>query len=270
MTAKRYKRASKILTFFKYNYKISPPYRVLVDGTFCMAALSNKINLREQLPKYLDGEVEIVTTKCVLEELKQIGSAVYGALAICKQFTVDVCPHTTCRPAGECLAHLARRATKGTKYLIGTQDDELTEKLRKIVGTPILYIKYNSILIDRVSQDSKLAAEGAKSEIDRVKELKKEILGETQVVKRKKKKVKGKNPLSCKKKIVKKTVPVPTGNRTSAGKRKRNKKKDGGNHSSSPPVGSTSVTGTTSRSFYLFLAAHCSSPLLEILSCCWK
>lgn len=44
-------------------------FRVLVDGTFCNAALANKINLREQLPKYLGGDVEIATTKCVLAEL---------------------------------------------------------------------------------------------------------------------------------------------------------------------------------------------------------
>ncbi|KAK6044400.1 hypothetical protein COOONC_18095, partial [Cooperia oncophora] len=50
-----------------------------------------------------------------------LGSPVYGALVIARQFEVDVCPHTPTRPAAECLAHLARRATKGkTKYVIAT------------------------------------------------------------------------------------------------------------------------------------------------------
>ncbi|KHJ90746.1 hypothetical protein OESDEN_09401 [Oesophagostomum dentatum] len=129
MKVKRIKRANRILTFFKYNYKIAPPFRVLVDGTFCNAALANKINLREQLPKYLGGDVEIVTTKCVLAELEQVmssfseglGPAVYGALVICRQFTVDMCPHMPHRSPTECLAHLARRATKGhTKYIVAT------------------------------------------------------------------------------------------------------------------------------------------------------
>lgn len=33
-------------------------------------------------------EVEMCVTKCVLHELEQLGSALYGALHICKQFTV--------------------------------------------------------------------------------------------------------------------------------------------------------------------------------------
>lgn len=33
-----------------------------VDGTFCQAALQNKINIKEQLPKYLDAEIQL----CIL------------------------------------------------------------------------------------------------------------------------------------------------------------------------------------------------------------
>ncbi|VDO65196.1 unnamed protein product [Heligmosomoides polygyrus] len=225
MKVKRIKRANRILTFFKYNYKIVPPFRVLVDGTFCNAALANKINLREQLPKYLGGVVEIATTKCVLAELESLGSPVYGALLIAKQFTVDVCPHTPHRPAAECLAHLARRAAKGkTKYVVATNDDSLSEKLRNIAGTPILYIKYNAILLDRVSEAT---AETPKDEIEKIKAIKAAVLGEPEV-KKKKRKIKGANPLSCKrrKKAAEvSAVPARTGERTASGKRKRSKKK---------------------------------------------
>lgn len=205
MKVKRIKRANRILTFFKYNYNVVPPFRVLVDGTFCNAALANKINLREQLPKYLGGDVEIVTTKCVIEELKTLGASVYGALVICRQFVVDICPHVPCRAPAECLAHLARRAArKGARCIIATNDDCLAEKLRTIAGTPILYIKYNTILLDRVSQTSKDAAEAPKSDLDNLKVVKASVFGEP-LVKFKKRKIKGPNPLSCKKKKV-----VPT------------------------------------------------------------
>ncbi|VDO55462.1 unnamed protein product [Haemonchus placei] len=229
MKVKRLKRANRILTFFKYNYKIIPPFRVLVDGTFTNAALANKINLREQLPKYLGGDVEIVTTKCVLAELESLGSPVYGALVIARQFDVDVCPHTPSRPAAECLAHLARRATKGkTRYVIATNDDSLSEKLRTIAGTPILYIKYNAILLDRVSEISKNAVDDIhKNELESLKAIKAAVLGEQTVKKKKKKKIKGANPLSCKKKkkVINPVVPVKTGERTASGKRKRSKRK---------------------------------------------
>ena len=55
--------------------------------------------------------------------LEKLGSAVYGALVICKQFDVAPCPHHPHRTAAECLAHLARRSKKGKapKYFIATQ-----------------------------------------------------------------------------------------------------------------------------------------------------
>ncbi|VDM61283.1 unnamed protein product [Angiostrongylus costaricensis] len=216
MKVKRIKRANRILTFFKYNYNFVPPFRVLVDGTFCKAALANKINLREQLPKYLGGDVEIVTTKCVLAELEILGSPVYGALVICRQFVVDICPHTPCRKPAECLAHLARRAAnKGTRYIIATNDDSLADKLRTIAGTPILYIKYNAILLDRDVVEVK----DHQSDIDTLKAIKAAVFGEPLV---RIKKRKGANPLSCKKKklVLTKQAEKPR----AKGRRKRSKR----------------------------------------------
>lgn len=55
MKVKRYKRAKRIISIYRYNFNFEPPYQVLLDGTFAMAALQNKINLREQMPKYLNA-----------------------------------------------------------------------------------------------------------------------------------------------------------------------------------------------------------------------
>lgn len=72
MKVKRLKRAKKILNFFHHKYKYTEPYHILLDGTVCQASLQNKINLREQFPKYLDSAVELCTTKCVLAELGKV------------------------------------------------------------------------------------------------------------------------------------------------------------------------------------------------------
>lgn len=55
MKVKRYKRAKRIISIYRHNFSLEPPYKVLLDGTFAMAALQNKINLREQMPKYLNA-----------------------------------------------------------------------------------------------------------------------------------------------------------------------------------------------------------------------
>ena len=70
MKVKRLKRASRVLTFFRYKFGYISPYSILLDGTFCQEALKCKINLREQLPKYLrDENLEMFVTECVLNEL---------------------------------------------------------------------------------------------------------------------------------------------------------------------------------------------------------
>uniref|UniRef100_A0A183BWQ5 rRNA-processing protein UTP23 homolog n=1 Tax=Globodera pallida TaxID=36090 RepID=A0A183BWQ5_GLOPA len=177
MKVKRLKRAAHILTFYRYNFRFYPPFSVLLDGTFCQAALQYKINLREQMPKYLAQSVEMSVTKCVLNELEQLGKPLHGALVICQQFRVAFCPHKPMRTASKCIAHLARRSRDegNPKYIVGTQDDELMGELRNFGGVPILSIRFNTILLEQPSEESKIIAENKPSEeLERVKELKNE------------------------------------------------------------------------------------------------
>ncbi len=73
MKIKRYKRVNKYLQFFRTNYGFHAPYQVLIDGTFCQRALKNKVNIKEQLPKYMGDEVKMFTTVCVINETQNIG-----------------------------------------------------------------------------------------------------------------------------------------------------------------------------------------------------
>lgn len=225
MKIKRYKRAQRLISLFRYNFGFIPPFRVLLDGTFAMAALTNKINLREQMPKYLCEEVEMCVTPCILEELKKLGSETYGALYICQQFKVEKCPHQPLRTASECIRHMARRMERKTKYFIATQDPGLTDALRQIPGVPILFIKYKGILIDKASVATIEAIEKPKTDLEVVKALKTEVFGDD--VKRKGvKRIKGPNPLSVKKKKQVKVgrIKADPATRTASGKRKRRKK----------------------------------------------
>uniref|UniRef100_A0A915PVD6 rRNA-processing protein UTP23 homolog n=1 Tax=Setaria digitata TaxID=48799 RepID=A0A915PVD6_9BILA len=214
----------------QHNFGLQPPYQVLLDGTFALAALQNKINLREQMPKYLNAEVDIRVTSCVLKELEKLGSALYGALHICKQFDVEFCPHQPVRTATECIKHMARRIKHRTTYFFATQDKELTESLKQIPGIPVLFIKYNGILIDRPGQATMQEIEKPKDELLDVKELKKAVFGEVEKPRRKRKGPKGPNPLSVKKKKLQSATTdekSSTGVRTFASRRRRRKRKEG-------------------------------------------
>ena len=63
MKITRQKHAKKHLGFFRNNFGVRKPYQILLDGTFCQAALRGRIQLREQLPRYLMGETQLCTTR---------------------------------------------------------------------------------------------------------------------------------------------------------------------------------------------------------------
>jgi U3 small nucleolar RNA-associated protein 23 len=103
MKIKRQKKVGRILSFFKNNYGHRPPFQLLIDGTFTQACLQMKVNIKDQLPKYL-GEVKLLTTKCCIQECEKLGPSIFGATVILKQFGIHKCTHEEdTKPAMKCL-----------------------------------------------------------------------------------------------------------------------------------------------------------------------
>lgn len=73
MKIRRKKTVQRVLSFFKNNFDFHPPYRVVVDGTFCQAALKNKVNIEDQIPRYFGSEVRFSTTSCAINETEILG-----------------------------------------------------------------------------------------------------------------------------------------------------------------------------------------------------
>lgn len=147
MKIKRQKQAKKTLSFYKYNFNFREPFQILIDGTFCQAALKNKIQIKEQLPKYLMGEIQLCTTKwvaptfattqsrnsgkiktlmlffrsCALKELETLGKDLYGAKLILQRFQVRNCAHYKSPvAASECLLSMLEK-TNPHHYFVATQ-----------------------------------------------------------------------------------------------------------------------------------------------------
>ena len=126
----KYKRQKKLKSILK-NFKLigfEPPYKVILDGTLTMAALTHKVNLAEQIPSYFGlgdsasaDQIELCTTKCVIKELEKLGSYFFGALHILKQFKVVKCAHSRkkIKLPVNCLKSLAEG---DEKYIFSTQD----------------------------------------------------------------------------------------------------------------------------------------------------
>lgn len=233
MKIKRQKQAKKNISFYKYNFSFREPFQILVDGTFCQAALKNKIQIKEQMPKYLMGEVQLCTTNCALKELESLGKELYGAKLILQRYQVRRCAHFKDPiPASECLLSMLGE-TNPHHYFVATQDHTLTTGLKEIPGVPLFYIILNTIVLDKPSQASldyvqkvQLGELVSLAHQESIRSLKEQQgLGPRDTERRgRKRKRKGPNPLSCLKKK-KKTEPTPPKKTEEGQKKKRSRHK---------------------------------------------
>ncbi|KAF5297701.1 hypothetical protein FQA39_LY12032, partial [Lamprigera yunnana] len=187
---KRYKKMSKNINFYVNNFKFRQPYQMLVDGTFCFAALNSELKFR--------------TTPCVIIETEKLGKQVMGALVILKKFLVHKCSHVTKPiPGAECLLSMVQDMNPN-HYLIATQDLDLQAKIRALPAVPLLYFVRKTPVLDQPSKESLDEARNMmgldRHERLKINELKAQHgIVETKVIRRKRYKG-GPNPLSCKKK----------------------------------------------------------------------
>jgi len=227
MKVKRQKKAEKVLKYYELNFGFRKPWNLLVDGTLCVAALDNKVLLREQIPKYLE-DVKMVTSTCCISEAENIGAhELWGAIQILKRFPLFSCGHKKALSASNCIKSLIKDGNPH-HLMIATQDITLRHELRKKPGIPLLYLYNSAPTLESPSVRSlKFTSKHANGVTDLsshqkmiLEELKKQTFGEQPEVKMKKRKgPKQPNPLSCKKKKFKPEPVLPPK------KKKRRKKK---------------------------------------------
>ncbi|CAH2105078.1 unnamed protein product [Euphydryas editha] len=213
MKITRYKKVQKYLKFYYNNYGFHQPYQVLIDGTFCFSAFKEHINIREQIAKYLNGSVKLLTTRCIIIETEKIAKKTHGALTILKQFGIHECGHKEPVSGSKCI--LSMISKKNDKhYILATQDRDLQEKMRLKAGVPLLYLHNKSPTLEKPSKASYTIAGSSldanqfmfisQTQNETLQNIKKALGVEEKVEEQKviikKKKHKNPNPLSCKKK----------------------------------------------------------------------
>ncbi|XP_010898492.1 rRNA-processing protein UTP23 homolog [Esox lucius] len=234
MKIKRQKQAKKTISFYKYNFSFREPFQILIDGTFCQAALKNKIQIKEQLPKYLMGEVQLCTTNCAMKELESI-KELYGAKLILQRFQVRNCKHFK-NPvaASECLLSMLEE-NNPHHYFVATQDQEVTAGLKMIPGVPLLYIILNTIVLDKPSQCSvnqvqavalgEMVTTAQQQNINSLKAVQGIGQDGERRGKKRKRKISNPNPLSCLKKKKKQPPTQPVKKTEGEKKRSRHRKR---------------------------------------------
>lgn len=169
--------------------------------------MQNKLQIEEQLRNFLQLELRLLTTPCIIIESEKLGSKLFQTVKNLKALQLNRCGHEKNPLTG---ANCIKSIVKQNHYVVATQDRDLQASLRRKVGVALMYLHKNIPIIDEPSDATKKFIEQnshnpitTQNEMARIVEMKKKVgLIKEPVNKafKKKKKPSGPNPLSCKKK----------------------------------------------------------------------
>jgi U3 small nucleolar RNA-associated protein 23 len=231
MRLKKHKRHRRAVSFFKTCHGFHEPFKVLCDGTFVHHLLVNNITPADTaLTNLLGAPVKIFTTSCVLAELKILGDSYAESFKAASNLITTRCEHEKRKSAVNCIAEvIADRNSE--HFFVATQDSNLRADFREKPSVPLIFGLRNALLLEPPSTFQKEYAKAAEEERSHMRDFEFKMLDikkkdnvdvvelrrpsddtggietrslNTNVSKDKvpfkKKKAKGPNPLSCKKK----------------------------------------------------------------------
>lgn len=132
--------------YFKINHNLIPPYSIIMDTNFVNHSIKRKIDITVELKRCLATNYNIYVTDCVIAELEKLGRVFRVALGIVKRFKRLTCDHKGTY-ADDCIIS---RVTVHRCYLVATCDTELKQRIRKIPGVPIIYVKGYSYEVEKL------------------------------------------------------------------------------------------------------------------------
>ena len=226
MGRRKDKWIKKTLNFYKYIFKFDSPFKVIIDGNFASVALNKKFEMKSALEKLLDEKVILIIPSCIFKEVQSISDKLPGLLQLLSQYKIEECTHGLLSPTNCIRDYIGNK--NQSKYFVATQDNFLRVQLRNIPGVPLIFFEQNMLLMDKPSKLSIAASERRENLKEDPKKREKKLLNEkkeeirdflvaefkeSKYYKRKqeefklnklmgniRKKAKGPNPLSVKKK----------------------------------------------------------------------
>ncbi|XP_057788382.1 uncharacterized protein LOC131005412 isoform X2 [Salvia miltiorrhiza] len=232
------KRHRKAVRFFTACFGFREPFKILCDGTFVHHLIANGIAPADTaLMNILGAPVKLFTTRCAVAELKSLGSSYSDSVDAARSLMIARCDHENRKSAVACITEVI--GEKNTEhFFVATQDAELRKKFQQIPGVPLVYALRNALFLERPSAFQQEFAKAAEEERSRMTDLEWKMLKlkkkrvandeerdssetEDQILEtlsprtnvkmtridkadkaqvKRKKRAKGPNPLSCKKK----------------------------------------------------------------------
>ncbi|CAA7266606.1 unnamed protein product [Cyclocybe aegerita] len=215
MRQKRAKAYRKLMHLYCMSFGFRQPYQVLVDSEFCKSAVVQKLDLQKQLHTVLQGDVKPMMTQCCIHELYLQGRDMQPAVDLAKTFERRKCNHREAIPGDECLSSVVGDKNKH-RYVIASQLQPLRVKLRAIPATPLVHINRSVMVLEPPSDATLKAKESTEEQKLHASAPDLALVGTSSQPApppKKRKGLKGPNPLSVKKK---KTEPGPQPRRSTS------------------------------------------------------
>ncbi|KAH6755388.1 hypothetical protein C2S53_013840 [Perilla frutescens var. hirtella] len=171
MRFKKQKRHRKAVRFFTACFGFREPFKILCDGTFVHHLLENGIAPADTaLTNILGAPVKIFTTRCVVAELKSLGSSYSDSVNAASSLMTARCDHEKRKSAVACITEVI--GEKNTEhFFVATQDAELRKKFQEIPGVPLIYALRNALFLERPSAVQQEFAKAAEEERSHMTEL---------------------------------------------------------------------------------------------------
>ena len=176
MGRRKDKWIKKTLNFYRFVFKFDSPYKVIIDGNFAAMALNKKFEMKSSLEKFLDEKVILIIPSCIFKEVQSIESKIPGLLKLLSQYKIEQCKHNLLTPTNCIRDYIGKK--NNSKYFVATQDNFLRVQLRKIPGVPLIFFEQNMLLMDKPSRISIEASERRENLKEDPKQKEKKILSE--------------------------------------------------------------------------------------------
>ncbi|KAH7123764.1 rRNA-processing protein UTP23 [Dendryphion nanum] len=163
MRGRRLKNYRKQMQVFKVNFGFREPYQVVCDAQILEDAWGMKIDLPGRLKGVLGGEVKMMTepivTQCCIRQLYNAKPKNEALITAAKNFERRRCGHHELEEpldASECLASVVGQTNKN-RVVVATQEAGTRSALRKVPGTPIVYISNSVVILEPISATTEAA-----------------------------------------------------------------------------------------------------------------
>ncbi len=176
MGRRKDKWIKKTLNFYRFIFKFDSPYKIIIDGNFAAMSLNKKFEMKSSLEKLLDEKITLIIPSCIFKEVQSIESKIPGLLKLLSQYKIEQCKHNLMTPTNCIRDYIGKK--NNSKYFVATQDNFLRVQLRKIPGVPLIFFEQNMLLMDKPSRVSIEASERRENLKEDPKQKEKKSLNE--------------------------------------------------------------------------------------------